>query len=152
MLWLSFFIVVGVGVNGTSSRVSFELDSLLSELGLSVVAFSIIGAVTGTARSKLVLAILFSSVSMRAITVPMGTTALGSYKISITFPATVDGISLSTLSVAMSNKVSSNWMVSPTLLCHFKMVASMILSPSLGKTKSTIGIRVNFSKNKTKFY
>ena len=67
-------------------------------------------------------------------------------------PAVLEGISLSTLSVAISSNVSSNWMVSPTALCHFKMVASMILSPNFGKIKSTTDIGNNFSKNKTKSY
>ena len=47
-------------------------------------------------------------VCILAITVPIGTTALTSNKISVMVPAVVEGISLSTLSVAISSNVSSN--------------------------------------------
>jgi len=52
-------------------------------------------------------------------------------------PAEVLGTSLSTLSVAISSTVSSIFTGSPGCLCHLSIVASMILSPSFGITRST---------------
>jgi hypothetical protein len=80
------------------------------------------------------------AVSILAITVPTGTTSSTLNKISFNTPSPVLGTSLSTLSVAISNKVSSIFTLSPTLLHHFKMVASMMLSPILGITMSIIAI------------
>ena len=81
-----------------------------------------------------------TSVSMRAITLPIGTTSFSLNNISAILPADVLGTSLSTLSVAISSTVSSCCTVSPGFLCHFKIVASIMLSPSFGITKSTIAI------------
>jgi hypothetical protein len=63
-------------------------------------------------------------------------------------PEVVEGTSLSTLSVAMSNMVSSWATASPGFLCHFKMVASIILSPNLGIIKSIMDIFNRFKLNK----
>ena len=70
----------------------------------------------------------------------MGTTSFSLNKISSSTPAVIAGTSLSTLSVAISNTVSSSLIISPGFLCHFKMVASMMLSPNLGIIKSTSAI------------
>ena len=79
-------------------------------------------------------------VSMRANTAPIGTTSFTPNKISAILPAAVEGTSLSTLSVAISSTVSSNCTTSPTCLCHFRIVASIMLSPNLGMIKSTRAI------------
>src|SRR5688572_20612784 len=77
---------------------------------------------------------------MRAITVPIGTTSFTLKKVSSSTPSAVEGTSLSTLSVAISRTASSIFTVSPGCLYHFKMVASIILSPILGITRSTKAI------------
>src|ERR1051325_9206875 len=55
-------------------------------------------------------------------------------------PSAVEGTSLSTLSVAISRTASSIFTVSPGCLNHFNIVASVILSPILGITRSTKAI------------
>ena len=78
----------------------------------------------------------------RRVVAHRGVGAVGVHrnKISLIVPSAVDGTSLSTLSVAISSTVSSCFTASPGFLCHFKIVASIILSPSFGITKSTIAI------------
>src|SRR5688572_18980369 len=85
------------------------------------------------------------AVFIRAITDPTGTTSFILYRTLSITPSAVLGTSLSTLSVAMSSTVSSIFTLSPGFLCHFKMVASVILSPSLGIIKSTVAI-ISFYK------
>src|SRR5690606_2440868 len=82
------------------------------------------------------------AVLVLAITVPTGTTSFSLNNISAMVPSAVEGTSLSTLSVAISRMVSSIFTLSPGCLCHFKTVASMMLSPILGITKSTIAINI----------
>ncbi len=77
-------------------------------------------------------------VSIRAITSPTSFTSLGSANISTTVPAAEDGISESTLSVPISNNISSSSMDSPTDFRHSKIVPSVMDSPILGITTSTI--------------
>ena len=80
---------------------------------------------------------LSESFPIRAIISPTGTTSLTLNKISITFPLAGEGTSESTLSVDISNKVSSLSIISPTCFFHSKMVPSVIDSPSLGITTFT---------------
>ena len=114
-LLVSLFVF---GVNGTSSTSETVSDGT-SSVGLS--------AFVSSAMPTCIL----------AITVPIGTTSFSANKISFKTPAVVLGTSLSTLSVAISKTASSNSIWSPGCLCHFNMVASMILSPSFGIIKST---------------
>ena len=61
-------------------------------------------------------------------------------KICDIVPEHVDGISVSTLSVATSRTDSSSLIESPSFLSHLRMVPSMILSPILGITISILSI------------
>ena len=61
---------------------------------------------TGEGELVIGLSIAFLE-SIFAITVPIGTTLFTSNNISVITPSAVEGISLSTLSVAISNNVSS---------------------------------------------
>ena len=67
--------------------------------------FSTIGATIGL---TIIGAAAFAVELILAITVPIGTTAFTSNKISVIIPSVVEGISLSTLSVAISKSVSSS--------------------------------------------
>ena len=78
------------------------------------------------------------SVSINAKTSPTATIASFSKRISVIVPENGVGISLSTLSVATSTKVSSASTKSPTFLVQLMMVASEILSPILGILNSII--------------
>ena len=73
-----------------------------------------------------------TSISITAITVPTATTSSCLNKIFFTTPATGEGISESTLSVAISSRTSSSSIRSPSFTNQFVMVASSILSPILG--------------------
>jgi hypothetical protein len=68
------------------------------------------------------------------------------YRTSVRMPATGEGTSLSTLSVAISKTASSNSIRSPGFFSQRKMVASMILSPILGITRSVRAITTGFIK------
>ena len=59
-------------------------------------------------------------------------TSFGFAKISTTVPEKDDGISESTLSVPISNNISSNSILSPTFFLHSRIVPSVIDSPILG--------------------
>ena len=84
-----------------------------------------------------------ASVEITAMVWPTGTTAFSANNIFSSLPATGDGISLSTLSVAISRMVSSRATISPGFLSQRRMVASMMLSPILGmiRLKSAMGQR-----------
>ena len=70
--------------------------------------------------------------------VPTSTVSCSPTKISDTTPSTGDGISVSTLSVLISKKVSSFLIFSPVFLYHFIMVPSITDSPIFGITTSVI--------------
>ena len=73
-----------------------------------------------------------SSVSISAITSPTCTTSFSLNNTFISLPATGEGTSESTLSVAISKIISSALMLSPTFFTHLIRVASATLSPILG--------------------
>lgn len=85
-----------------------------------------------------------------AMVVPIGTTAFSWNKILPIVPATGEGISESTLSVAISRIVSSTATGSPSFLTHLRIVASMILSPILGMIKSTVVMGAKLSVTRQK--
>src|ERR1019366_5099292 len=78
--------------------------------------------------------------SMRATTVLMPTVLPSSTRISARMPAAGDGISVSTLSVEISNSGSSRSMRSPGFLSHLVSVPSTMLSPIWGMTTSGISV------------
>ena len=139
--------VSGAGTKGTSaiggatvSGMDADTISITGATTSATTTGSGIGVGSGIATGVGAGADSGSPVSMRATTAPIGTTSFTLNKISAILPAAVDGTSLSTLSVAISNTVSSNCTTSPTCLCHFKMVASIMLSPNLGIIKFTRAI------------
>ena len=79
-----------------------------------------------------------------AIISPTGTTSLTLNRTSIIVPDAGDGTSESTLSVDISNNVSSFLILSPTCFFHSRIVPSVIDSPSLGMT-TPIGILSPYS-------
>ena len=83
-----------------------------------------------------------ASVSMIAIALPTSIVSPSSTKISISTPASGDGTSLSTLSVAISRSVSSTSTVSPTFFDHSITVPSITDSPIWGITTSTFAIKM----------
>ena len=76
---------------------------------------------------------------MTATTVLMVTVAPSCTLISVSLPATGDGISASTLSVEISKMGSSRWTVSPTFLSHLVIVPSVMDSPIWGIRTSVPG-------------
>ena len=78
------------------------------------------------------------SLSIFAITFPTSITSFGLAKISTMTPSAEEGISESTLSVPISNKISSIAIESPTCFFHSKIVPSVMDSPILGITTSII--------------
>ena len=75
---------------------------------------------------------------IRATTVLIPTVLPSSIRTSASTPATGDGISVSTLSVEISNRGSSRPTVSPGFFSHLVSVPSTILSPIWGITTSII--------------
>src|SRR5437763_743646 len=83
---------------------------------------------------------------MTATMVLMPTVAHSCTLISVSTPATGDGISASTLSVEISNSGSSRATDSPTFFSHFVRVPSVIDSPIWGMiTSVAIGESFQFS-------
>src|ERR1017187_428795 len=80
------------------------------------------------------------SSAMRATTVLMPTVAPSSTSTSDNVPAAGEGISVSTLSVEISNNGSSRSTRSPRFLSHLVSVPSTMLSPIWGITTSVISI------------
>ena len=71
-------------------------------------------------------------VSIIAIGFPTLTISPSLTKILDNFPEYVDGISVSTLSVAISTTESSFEILSPSFFSHLRIVHSITLSPILG--------------------
>ena len=92
---------------------------------------------SGFSKESFDLEISFS-LSILAITLPTSITSFGFAKISIITPSAMEGISESTLSVPISNKISSIAIESPTRFFHSKIVPSVMDSPILGITTSII--------------
>src|ERR1039458_6988121 len=77
---------------------------------------------------------------MRATTVLIPTVAPSSTSTSASVPAAGEGISVSTLSVEISNNGSSRSTRSPRFLSHLVSVPSTMLSPIWGITTSVISV------------
>jgi hypothetical protein len=78
-----------------------------------------------------------ASVLITAMIVPTCTTWPSSNIRCVIMPSAGEGISESTLSVAISSTDSSAFTLSPTFFSHLRMVASVTLSPILGITSCT---------------
>ena len=77
-----------------------------------------------------------ASVSIIAITAPTFTISPSLNNVFTNVPATGEGTSESTLSVAISNTDSSASIASPAAFTHLMMVASATLSPIFGSSNS----------------
>ena len=73
-----------------------------------------------------------------ASTAPTSTVSSSATRISSMTPLTGEGISVSTLSVEISSRPSSAWIVSPTFLSQRVTVPSVTLSPSAGRTTDVL--------------
>src|SRR5262249_33910861 len=74
--------------------------------------------------------------AITATTAPTGATAPAGTRISASTPAVVEGTSIDTLSVSISNRLSPGLMVSPAALNHCVILASATVSPSCGISTS----------------
>src|SRR5581483_10683892 len=72
-----------------------------------------------------------------ATTAPTGATSPALTRISASTPAAVDGTSIDTLSVSISNRLSPGFTASPADLNHFVILPSATVSPSCGIRMST---------------
>src|SRR5262245_63117305 len=71
-----------------------------------------------------------------ATTAPTGATSPAGTRISVSTPAVVDGTSIDTLSVSISNRLSPGLMASPADLNHCVILPSATVSPSCGISTS----------------
>ena len=76
--------------------------------------------------------------AISARTAPTSTVSPSATWIFTTVPLAGAGTSASTLSVEISTRVSSSAIVSPSCLCHSRMVPSVTDSPIAGMTTSTV--------------
>ena len=72
------------------------------------------------------------SVSMTASTAPTCTASFSAKRVSTSTPETGEGTSVSTLSVVTSSSISSACTASPGFFSQFRMMPSVMLSPSSG--------------------
>ena len=93
-------------------------------------------AATGVATFGASITLAPASEEIIAMTAPTCTTSFSLNNFLINVPSNGDGISVSTLSVAISKRVSSSLMESPSFFVHLIMVASATLSPILGIVNS----------------
>src|SRR5262245_5103150 len=70
--------------------------------------------------------------AITATTAPTGATSPAGTRISVSTPAVVDGTSIDTLSVSISNRLSPGLMASPADLNHCVILPSATVSPSCG--------------------
>ena len=106
-------------------------------LGASAFGVSLGASCFVSAAGALAPAFAFASVSILAIICPTSTTSPSLNNNSVITPDSGEGTSVSTLSVEISNIVSSLSTLSPGCLCHFKMVPSIMDSPIFGINIST---------------
>src|SRR4029450_6690225 len=74
--------------------------------------------------------------AITATTAPTGATAPAGTRISASTPAVVDGTSIDTLSVSISNRLSPGLTASPAALNHCVILPSATVSPSCGISTS----------------
>src|SRR5437899_3025688 len=74
--------------------------------------------------------------AITATTAPTGATAPAGTRISASTPAVVEGTSIDTLSVSISNRLSPGLMLSPADLNHCVILPSATVSPSCGISTS----------------
>ena len=74
--------------------------------------------------------------AITATTVPTGATSPSGTRISVSTPAVIDGTSIDTLSVSISNRLSPGFTASPADLNHLVILPSATVSPSCGISTS----------------
>jgi len=74
--------------------------------------------------------------AITATIAPTGATSPSATRISASTPALVDGTSIDTLSVSISNRLSPGLIASPAALNHFVTLPSATVSPSWGISTS----------------
>src|SRR5205807_5764950 len=78
------------------------------------------------------LAVAPPSPAITATTAPTSAVSPVCTLISVSVPAVIDGTSIDTLSVSISNRLSPGFTVSPADLNHFVILPSATVSPSCG--------------------
>ena len=78
------------------------------------------------------LAVAPPSPAITATTAPTSAVSPVCTLISVSVPAAIDGTSIDTLSVSISNRLSPGFTVSPAALNHFVILPSATVSPSCG--------------------
>jgi hypothetical protein len=84
------------------------------------------------ATAPLVLAAASPSPPITATTKPTGATSPAGTRISVSVPDVVDGTSIDTLSVSISNRLSPGLTASPGKTNHWMILPSATVSPSCG--------------------
>src|SRR5262249_49094830 len=74
--------------------------------------------------------------AITATMAPTGTTSPADTRISASTPVVVDGTSIDTLSVSISNRLSPGLIASPAATNHFVILPSATVSPSCGISTS----------------
>ena len=118
------------GVSGSAGRVTAWAITGATGSGLDS------GSAAGWTGTAAAVTLPLEVSSIRATTVLMATVLPSSTRISATEPAAGAGISVSTLSVEISNSASSFSIRSPGFLSHLVSVPSTMLSPICGITTS----------------
>ena len=141
---LMFSLLAIFKTNGEKNFSDFKSIFFLSLIsGSSVISFLISLKLFSIFVAKSISSLcLFEilSVSINAIGLPTLTISPSFTKICDSLPEQVDGISVSTLSVATSRTDSSSLIIYPSFLSHYRMVPSIMLSPILGITISILSI------------
>src|SRR5207245_4325076 len=78
--------------------------------------------------------------AITATTAPTGATSPAGTRISASTPAVVDGTSIDTLSVSISNRLSPGLMASPADLNHCVILPSATVSPGCGISTSIYAV------------
>src|SRR5262249_46216518 len=79
--------------------------------------------------------------AITATTAPTGATSPTPIRISASTPVSVEGTSIDTLSVSISNRLSPGFTASPADLNHFVILPSATVSPSCGISTSIVCTR-----------
>src|SRR5882757_5346651 len=86
------------------------------------------------------LAVAPPSPAMIATTAPTGATAPACTLISLKVPVVIDGTSIDTLSVSISNRLSPGFTAVPGATNHLVILPSATVSPSCGISTSTLSL------------
>ena len=89
--------------------------------------------------------------AMMPTTAPTGATSPATTRISLKVPVVVDGTSIDTLSVSISNRLSPGFTASPADLNHLVILPSATVSPSCGISRSIFTILEAASRDPFQF-